>query len=199
MSELPIQYHSQFLEDGTQLCLLPVSHVNPQEPVFISEQVILYPKGSVEPSYMKLVSYPAYEFAQLQRRANALGEIQVKKESAEGAWMLSAMTGVTIEEFIGPSLLAFPVKLDWDSFLSPGSHATHLTMIAHAMQKARAHLSALSSTTRRTLLPRLKLARFGQIPRSPFSAALFYTPHDDESYIIAGKLEEQPSPMPRGR
>lgn len=190
MFEQPLDALQPFLTQGTQLCLLPVSHAAPCMPVMVSEQATLYPARSVKPAAINLVSHPAHEWAEVERRLQAVGSEGLYFGGSEKAWLASAITGVTLQDFFSRPLLAFPVRLDWDAFLSPQSYLTHLKMMDEAIHQGKAHLEGMAPSRRRLYLPRVKHAKFGTVPRSEFSAVLFYTPHDNESYIVGGRIED---------
>lgn len=190
MLEQPLDDLKTLLKDGKHLCLLPVSQVKPRIPVRLSQQAILYPRNSVDQFSMNIVSYPKYELDKIARRVHAIGPIVFDMNTPEGAWMPSAATGVTLQEFFAEPHLAFPATLDWESFLSPKSHDIHIAIIARAIQNARPHVNEMATLIPRTRLPNASQPKCGHISGSPFSAALFYTPDDNESYILAGKIEE---------
>jgi len=190
MIEQPLDALQPFLTQSTQLCLLPVSHTAPCMPVMVSEQAILYPARSVKPAAINIVSYPAHEWAEVERRLQAVGSEGLSFSGSAKAWLASAITGVTLKDFFSRPLLAFPVRLDWDAFLSPKCYLTHLKMMDEAIQQGKAHLEGMAPSRQRLYLPRVKHAKFGTVPRSEFSAMLFYTPHDNESYIVGGRIED---------
>jgi hypothetical protein len=43
---------------------------------------------------------------------------------------------------------------------------------------------------RRLFLLQVKHAKFGTVPSSVSSAMLLYAPHDNESYIVGGRIED---------
>ena len=190
MFKKPLEALQPFLSQGKQLCLLPVSHVDPVWPVAVSETAIIYPKQWLKPSDIRLVSSPADEAAEIARRLKAIGVAGLRTHKGARAWLASAITGISSREFFARALLACPVETNWDAFLEPESHLTHLQMMDEAIQRGKAHLDGMDPDQRRLYLPRVKHARFGHIPGSTFNALLFYTPHDHESYIVGGRLED---------
>jgi len=170
--------------------LLPVSHIDPVLPVEISETAILYPKQWLTPSEVRLVSSPASEAAEIARRLETLGVAGLRTHTGARAWLASANTEISSREFFARALMAFPVEVDWDAFLEPESYLTHLHIMNAAIQRGRSHIDGMDPDHRRLYLPRVKHARLGYIPRSEFSAILFYTSHDHESYIVGGRLED---------
>jgi hypothetical protein len=190
MLKKPLEVLQPFLTRGKQLCLLPVSHTDPVVPVAVSETAILYPKRWLTPSDLRLVSSPASEAAEIARRLAALGVAGLPTHKGAQAWLAGAITGFCAREFFARALLAFPVETDWDAFLEPESYLTHLQLMDEAIQRGKAHLDGMDPFQRRLYLPQVKHARLGYIPGSTFSARLFYTPHDHESYIVGGRLED---------
>ena len=190
MFKKPLEALQPFLNQGKQLCLLPVSHVDPVLPVAVSETAILYPKQWLAPSDIRLVSSPADEAAEIARRLGAIGVAGLRTHKGAWAWLASALSGISSREFFARALLACPVETNWDAFLEPESNLTHLQIMDDAIQRGKAHLDGMDPDQRRLYLPRVKHARFGYIPGSTFNALLFYTPHDHESYIVGGRLED---------
>lgn len=190
MLKKPLEALQHFLTGGKQLCLLPISHVDPGFPVAVSDEAILYPTRSLKPSDLHLVSSPADEAAEIARRLATLGAAGLRTHKGARAWLTSAITGISSRDFFARALLVFPVETDWDAFLEPESYLTHLQLMDEAIQRGKAHIDGMAVDLRRLYLPRVKHAKFGYIPRSEFSALLFYTPHDHESYIVGGRIAD---------
>ncbi|OSQ57807.1 hypothetical protein MCRY_16460 [Marivita cryptomonadis] len=190
MFKKPLEALQPFLSQDKQLCLLPVSHEDPVLPVAVSETAILFPKQWLKPSDIRLVSSPADEAAEITRRLGAIGLAGLRAHKGARAWLASARTEISSREFFARALLACPVETDWDAFLEPESCLTHLQIMDEAIQGGKAHLDGLDPDQRRLYLPRVKHARFGYIPSSTCNALLFYTPHEHESYIVGGRLED---------
>lgn len=190
MLKKPLEALQHFLSGVKQLCLLPISHTDPVVPVAVSDTAILYPKRWLTPSDLHLVSSPASEAAEIARRLAALGEAGLPTDKGAQAWLASAITGISSRDFFARALLAFPVETDWDAFLEPESYLTHLQLMDEAIQRGKAHIDSMAFDLRRLYLPRVKHAKFCYIPRSEFSALLFYTPHDHESYIVGGRIAD---------
>lgn len=190
MLKKPLEAFQHFLTGGKQLCLLPISHVDPGFPVAVSDEAILYPTRWLKPSDIRLVSSPADEAAEIARRLATLGAAGLRTHKGAQAWLASAITGISSHEFFARALLAFPVQADWNAFLEPESYLTHLQLMDEAIQRGKAHLDGMDPFQRRLYLPRVKHAKFGYIPRAEFSALLFYTPYDHESYIVGGRIAD---------
>jgi len=63
-------------------------------------------------------------------------------------------------------------------------------MMDEAIQQGKVHLEVMAPKRRRLFLLQVKHAKFGTVPSSESSAMLLYTPHDNESYILGGRIED---------
>lgn len=79
-------------------------------------------------------------------------------------------------------------SLDWGRFLLPESHEVHLEMISKAIARAEEVIDLVKFYYCRIDLTQTLPGRVGYLPRKGFSAGLFYTLEDHESYIVAGEI-----------
>jgi hypothetical protein len=173
------------------LCLLPAGRIKPSDVLDFSETCILYPRDSINVRSMLIVLYPAQEFQRSLRRMAADPRNTLTLEGPDLAWYKSTATLITLEEFFNAPLLAFPVSIEWERFLSPEDHDVHLDMMRKAITAAEASLKRLGVNLQDHAAPDDPVGPLGRLPGSFFDAALFYTPQDDESYIIGGRLRER--------
>lgn len=189
MYDDPLDHFEYDLKRGTRLCLLPIGNIDPPDLIEISEELLLYPKNSVSPFDIRVVSFPAYEYSEVDRRVRAISPQFLKLQGYALAWFGSTATSVTLDEFFGHALLAFEVRMDWYAFLSPDTHDVHLGMMKHAIDVA-SELMAVAGFDIGCAAPKGKRpGRLGRLQDSIFDAALFYTLEDHESYIIGGKID----------
>lgn len=180
-------FHEE-LSAGAQLCLLPISRVALEAPVRLGPRLVLYPPGAFLPDTFRIVSYPALEYAEANRRADELTLGVLHASGMDLAWLTSSVTGLECNDFLASALLALPVSIDWDKFLQPENHRDHLAMIQSAMAEAEAVLDQIRFDYCRLDLPQALPGRAGFLSPQGFSAALFYMPRDHESYIVAGEI-----------
>jgi hypothetical protein len=103
-------------------------------------------------------------------------------------WSKSGATSVDLPKFFASTLLALPLRLDWDAFLTPASHEMHLEILADAMASAEAIMDLVRFELCNRWTPQTFPGRAGLLEDSGFCAGLFYAPEDHESYIIAGEI-----------
>jgi hypothetical protein len=174
-----------------KLCLLPAGRIDPSDVLDYSERCILYPRDSINMMSMRIVLYPEQELQRSLRRMAADPCNTLTLEGVAHSWFCSAATGITLSEFFNAPLLAFPVSIDWESFLWPDNHDVHLDMMQRAITTAEASLKRLGVNLQDHAAPDDPAGPLGRLPESFFDAALFYTPQDDESYIIGGRLPDR--------
>lgn len=177
-----------FPEQNRQLALLPVPNIAPRNVIDVADDVMLYPAGTVDIASLRVVHVPDCALAESMRRLKASPHQVLELEGSELAWFASAATFISAAEFFAAPLIVLPVSLDWDRFLSPADHDVHLAMMHEANQIAEARLAAAGLDLARLAAPGLCPGPIGRLPGTVFDAALFYTPIDDESYIIAGQI-----------
>jgi len=167
-----------YLEAGQALCLLPLGRVLVEAPTQLSQTLMLYPPHFFTPQDLRVVSYPAYEFREIERRGNG--------DSLP--WGQSAASMVELDNFLGSALLALPIELDWSTFYQPETHAVHLEMISAAAARAEMVLDRVRFDYCRMDLPDTLPGPAGYLAQEGFSAGLFYSLKDHESYVIAGQV-----------
>jgi hypothetical protein len=176
----------QTLEPGQRLCLLPIARVLVEEPAWISEAVAIFPPDSISPKDLRVVVWPELDYKKTSDDRDVGGQIALSGDDLH--WFKSAATRIDLPEFFGNALLALPVTLDWDAFLSPSSHEAHLEMLSGAMGDAEAILDIIRFEYCNLWTPQKLPGRAGLLQHSTFCSGLFYAPEDHESYIIAGQI-----------
>jgi hypothetical protein len=166
------------LEAGQALCLLPLGRVLVEQPTRLSDTLMLYPPKFFGPDDLRVVSYPAHELREIERRRH--GDSLPRGQNAA--------TGLELEPFLGSALLALPVDLDWKSFYAPPTHAVHLAMISGAAAKAEIVLDLVRFYYCCMDLPDTLPGPAGYLADQGFSAGLFYSLANHESYVIAGQI-----------
>lgn len=172
------------LQAGAALCLLPLGRALVEETVELAEDLWLMPGDAVRIDDLRIVSWPAFEWSEMMRRAR--GRV-AQAESAALVWAQSGASGVTREAFFSRAILAFPVDLDWDRFLAPARHQDHLDAITSAQAKAEAVFDLVRFRYCNPRVTGTLPGRAGYLSEPGFSAALFYSLADHESYIVAGE------------
>ena len=180
----------QTLEPGQRLCLLPIARVLVEEPARISETIAIFPPDSISPEDLRVVVWPEQDYQKMSVGRDVDGNVgsQIALSGDNLHWFKSAATRIDLPEFFGNALLALPVTLDWDAFLSPSSHEAHLEMLSRAMGDAEAILDVIRFEYCDLWTPQKLPGRAGLLQHSTFCSGLFYAPEDHESYIIAGQI-----------
>lgn len=191
MIDDPITFFSIDLMKGKKLCLLPMARMRADEPVWLAEKLIFYPANSIVPSKLRVVWEPKHELDMFYARNHAVHPGFAEAEGNELHWLKSAAKQVTADELFQGGLLAFPFDMDWALFLTPESHEFHLNLISRAAAHAEKLLNLIRFDYCRIDLPETLPERAGLLENKQFSAALFYTLQDNESYIIAGDVIRQ--------
>jgi hypothetical protein len=166
------------LDAGQALCLLPLSRVLVEAPTHLSDTLMLYPPDFFAPQDLRVVSYPAHEFREIERRGYG--------DSLP--WGQSAASNVELDAFLRTPLLALPIDLNWSTFYWPETHAVHLDMISAAAVKAEAVMDRVRFDYCRMDLPDTLPGPAGYMAHEGFSAGLFYSLQNHESYVIAGQV-----------
>jgi hypothetical protein len=177
MSHPRIVFRTQ-LEAGLALCLLPLGRVLVEAPTQLSQTLMLYPPDFFTPQDLRVVSYPAHEFREIERRGYG--------DSLP--WGQSAASMVELDDFLRSALLALPIELDWSTFYQPETHTVHLEMISAAAARAETVLDRVRFDYCRMDLPDTLPGPAGYLAQEGFSAGLFYSLKDHESYVIAGQV-----------
>lgn len=166
------------LDAGQALCLLPLGRVLVERPTQLSNTLMLYPPDFFGPEDLRVVSYPAEEFREIERRGYG--------DSLP--WGQCAATRLELEHVLGSALLALPIDLDWPTFYEPPTHLVHLEMISEAAAKAEIVLDLVRYYYCRMGLPHTLPGPAGYLDHQGFSAGVFYSFANHESYVIAGQI-----------
>ncbi|MHC9237258.1 hypothetical protein ACX9MO_16660 [Pseudooceanicola sp. 502str34] len=188
MIEDPRIKFSSELQAGARLCLLPFSRVYAEEPIQLAENLIFYPPGSLSADDLHVVSFPAHEWQEAVCRSDANTPGRIEASGSDLTWLKSGATQITIDDFFDCGLLALPVVLNWDEFLEARNHQVHLDAISVAARQAEAIIDLLRFWYCKIDLPDSLPGRAGYLPKRRFTAGLFYSLEDHESYIVAGQL-----------
>ena len=191
MIDDPIAFFSDDLMGGKKLCLLPLARLHAEEAVLLSEKLIFYPASCLVNSQLRVVWEPKREWDNFLAKNHAIHPAFATAEGSEAHWIKSAATGVTTDDLLQGGLLAFPLDVDWASFLAPRSQKIHLNLISLAAAHAERHMNQIRFDYCRIDLPETLPDRAGLLKNKQFSAALFYKLQDNESYIIAGDVVRQ--------
>jgi hypothetical protein len=174
----------QMLSANERLCLLPLDRILVEEPDWISEEVAIFPPNALSGETLRTVSWPEYEY---QRSiGNTGGAITLDGDALY--WAKSGCTRIDLPDFFQSALLALPVTLDWDKFLFPDSHESHLEMLGSAMDKAERIMDLVRFEHCNLWTPAKLPGRAGLLGDTVFCAGLFYAKEDHESYLIAGQV-----------
>lgn len=187
----PIIEFSQELEAGKKLCLLPVARVLLEEPMQLAADLIAYPPNYLSPDDFRIVSWPKYEFEELSRRYTSTppdGTQIVQVSGWDLHWFKSAATGIDKPDFFQSALVAIPLEVPWDDFLSPASHETHLDILRSAFESAEDTFDLVRFQYCSPILPETLPGKVGFLEQNRFSCGLFYSLDDHESYIVAGEV-----------
>ncbi|GFE64935.1 hypothetical protein KIN_20090 [Litoreibacter roseus] len=111
-------------------------------------------------------------------------------------WVKSGVTGIDRDELFSGVLIAFIVELDWETFLLPPSHESHLECLQKASAKAEQAMDLVRLNYCNPMVVQTFPNVSGFHKESGFTAGLFYTLSDNESYLIAGEVV--PSALVRG-
>jgi hypothetical protein len=171
------------LEAGEQLTLLPLSRVLVEDAGWIAPDVAIFPPDALDGEMLRTVGWPEQEF---QQSLDKGGLIMLEGDALH--WAKSGATRIDQPDFFKSALLALPVTIDWDGFLTPASHEAHLDMLAAAMDKVERTMDLVRFENCRMGLGDHLPGRAGLLGDTGFCAGLFYAPEDHESYIIGGKV-----------
>tara|TARA_R100000935_G_scaffold39809_1_gene61315 strand:+ start:3334 stop:4416 length:1083 start_codon:yes stop_codon:yes gene_type:complete len=187
----PIEFFSDELLNGKKLCILPIARMHAEEPVWLSEWLVFYPAKWLEASSFNIAWEPKREWDAFLAKNHAIHPEWAHAEGDELNWIKSAATNVTADDIFQGGVLAFPIDMEWEALLGPESHEAHLCLIATAAAHAEEWLSLVRLYYCRIDLPETLPEHAGLLENKQFSAALFYTIQDNESYIIAGDCIRQ--------
>jgi len=148
--------------------------------MLLSRKMVFYPAGSLQFANFHVVWEPKKE----NERPGATVRNNLH-------WAKSARTEVSIDELFQAGVIAFPINVNWKSFLAPSSHEAHLDLISYVAEFSERTLNLLRFYYCRIDLPETLPERAGLLKNKQFSAALFYSLEDNESYIIAGDVIRQ--------
>jgi len=122
------------LVPGERLCILPIARVLIHAPAWLSRSMAIFPPASVSPEWLRVVGWPERDY-QRTLGSNSNGAV-LRGDVLH--WSKSGATRIDLPEFFASTLLALPLRLDWNAFLTPASHEMHLEMLASAMASAEA-------------------------------------------------------------
>jgi hypothetical protein len=165
------------LESGQKLCIMPVPRLCLHAPSKRISDCNLYPAGMLDLDELRIVSYPAYEFAEAKRKG--YGDL---------AWIQSGATQIVPNDFRDCALVAFTALIDFPALFS-GTHAYHKDVLREMSEYAERAMDLVRFNYCRLDLPDTLPGRVGTFGSdSPFSGALFYTMQDHEGYILGAEL-----------
>ena len=188
MLENPAGYFLRKLSERRKLCLLPITRLSADTPVLLADDLIYYPENFFETNLLNVVWEPKREFENLVYKNSVMHPSVVDVAGVELHWMKSAVTQVSASDFFSEGLLAFPIDMDWNTFLAPISHEFHLSLISKAASQVEKLLNLIRFDYCRIDLMETLPGKAGLMRNSSLSSALFYTLDDHESYIIAGDV-----------
>jgi hypothetical protein len=174
--------------NGKRLCLLPIGRIHAEEPTYISPTIIYYPPDTLKRSDLSVVSTPDEEFREISRKCKVPGTDDIQVDGSDLPWFQSGATRITAEDFFACGLLAFSIDFDWNDLIAPSSQQQHRDIISLAAAQAERTLDVLRLNYCRIDLPDTLPQFAGLLGKTEYSAALFYTADDNESYIIAHQL-----------
>jgi hypothetical protein len=146
--------------------------------------MVIFPPASLSPEWLRVVGWPERDY-QRTLGSNSNG---TALQGDDLHWSKSGATRIDLPEFFASALLALPLRLDWNAFLTPASHEMHLEMLASAMASAETIMDLVRFELCNPWTPQTLPGRAGLLQESGFCAGLFYAPEDHESYIIAGEI-----------
>ena len=166
--------------NGQQICLMPVPRLILDMPL-VSGSVRIYPADRVNFEEIGLVSWPEREWTEIARRGS--GDLE---------WAKSASTGLSLENYSNHTIIAFPLKINWERFLS-GEHEFHKDILHEAIEIAEQVLDVIRYDFCRMELPETLPGSAGTFEdRASFSSAIFYSNNpDNESYMIGAEVLTQ--------
>lgn len=153
----------------------------------LNEDFVVYPAGSLSADDVNLVWWPEFGYQDICRR-NTVSEGLVSVSGDDLHWIKSAATGIDRDELFSEVLIAFLVELDWENFLLPPSHEFHLECLKKASAKAEQAMDLVRLNYSNPLVVQTFPNISGFHSKSRFTAGLFYTLSDNETYLIAGEV-----------
>lgn len=183
----PIEWFLPRLMAGETLCLLPISRLSVDEVVLVSDSLVIYPPGTLRPNDLNLVWWPVLGYEEILRR-NKTGEVDFTIRGDDLHWFKAAVTGIDRETLFQSTLVAVTVPLKWDEFLAPSSHEAHLEQLRMAITIAESHMDLIRLYHCNPMVQQTFPNSSGYHLESNFTAGLFYSLGDNESYVIAGEI-----------
>lgn len=156
---------------------------------------MIYPPGALSTEDLNLVWWPKFGYEEICRR-NTVATDCVSVSGDDLHWLKSAATGINRDELFSGALIAFLVELDWETFLFPPSHEFHLDCLQKASSKAEQAMDLVRFNHCNPLVVQTFPNTSGFHGKSGFTAGLFYTIGDNETYMIAGEVV--PNALVRG-
>ena len=166
------------MESGKTLCVMPV-------PRLILEDVTkglcgcnLYPANTLNIEELRIVSHPAWEW----------GEINRKGGSDDLEWSKSASTQISYKDYSQHALIAFTFDMDFKQLFKQ-SHDDLKVQLQQLSERAEQAMDLIRLDYCRMDLPETLPGRVGTLGHdNPYTTALFYTHHDHESYILGAEV-----------
>ncbi len=191
----PIKYFFDGLRTGSILCLLPVDKLHCEQIIELSDDFVVYPADSLSADDLNLVWWPRFGYYEICGR-NTVSEGLVSVSGDDLHWIKSAATGIDRDELFSGVLIAFLVEIEWATFLLPPSYEFHLECIQRASAKAEQAMDLLRLNYCNPMVVQTFPNTAGFHGKSGFTAGLFYTLSDNETYLISGEVV--PSVLVRG-
>jgi hypothetical protein len=170
---------------GDRLCFLPISRVLVETAGWLAPGIALFPPDAIAAEELRVVEWPARSFEQLMRGTDG-SAIALSGDALH--WAKSAATNIDLPEFFSSALLGFKSRLDWDGFLMPKSHEAHLDMLRTEMEMCERIFDLVRFEQCNLWTPQKLPGRAGLLQNTTYSAGMFYSPEDHESYLIAGEV-----------
>ena len=175
-----IEEFMEELQAGMYLAVLPISRFV-LEDRFSLGKFNFYPAGEVDINELRIVSNKTVELLD-----NGSGLIVTEGQDLRE--LKSSITGIDNDTFKENVIVAFTLKMDWDSFLK-GNHESDLALIYNLSQDVEKAIDLIRFYFCRVELPDTLPGQVGTWEGSGgFSGALLYTLFDNESYVIAGSV-----------
>lgn len=169
-------FHDELLT-GMKLCVMPVPRLLLHSFIPYLDGCILYPAGELDLKELRIVSYPEWEWQELERKG--YGDLE---------WSKTASTRISYEDYEKVALIAFPIELDFGELLG-GTHEDHKALLLKVSERAGQAMDLIRLNYCRMDLPNTLPGLPGSFENDiPYTSALFYNIADHESYIIVAEI-----------
>ena len=179
-------FHSQLM-NGQTLCLLPISRLLIQDILLITDDMVIYPPNHISSTDLNLVWWPAFGYSEIRRR-NTICDGVLRADGDDLHWFKSAATCIGKEDLFCETLVAVVADISWSDFVGPPSHEFHLECISNAISVAEPQMDRIRFHYCNPDVPQALPGFVGFSEQSKFTAGIFYTLADNESYLVAGEL-----------